>query len=193
MTGIRPYSVNLVCDRPQTLSRWLWLFKWIMLIPHFIILYFFGWISIPLMFLNWIIVVIVGVRPKVLFDFFVGLFRWQTRVNIYLAHLTDSYPPFSMQSASNYPVEINVEYTRKANRITSFFRLLMLIPHWILICPLAFLAFGAIIFHMIFVILMGKPHAEVFNLIVSLSRWYLRVNMYFSLATDRYPPILKFS
>ena len=193
MPNQRPYSVNLVCDRPETLSRWLWLFKWILLIPHFIILYFIGWVSIPLLFLNWIIVVILGVRPRPFFDFFVGLFRWQTRVNSYLVHLTDSYPPFSMQSASNYPVKVDVEYTRKANRVTSFFRLLMLIPHWILFYPLSLLVFGAIIFHVLYVIVMGKPHAEVFNLIVSLSRWFTRVNMYFSLATDRYPPILNFS
>jgi hypothetical protein len=80
------------------LNRWLPLVKWLLAIPHYIVL-FILWISaIIVVFLAWFTILFTGRYPRDMFDFVVGVFRWQMRVQAYAFLLvTDRYPPFSLQ------------------------------------------------------------------------------------------------
>lgn len=92
------YPVNLIATYPEKSSRLLMfflIFKPILLIPHVIILYFLTFATVFVIFVAWWIVVITGNYPKGLWDFHLGVYRWQMRVTAYMLGLTDEYPPFS--------------------------------------------------------------------------------------------------
>ena len=70
--------------------------KILLLIPHFVVLYFLGILGFVCAFAAQVAVVVTGHYPKPLFEVVVGLMRWQVRVNAYFVGLTDVYPPFRL-------------------------------------------------------------------------------------------------
>src|SRR3954470_21282804 len=84
-------------DVPNELNRWLPLVKWLLAIPHDIVLAFLGFAAFISVVIAWFAILFTGRYPRGLFDFVVGVFRWGTRVNAYtLALVTDQYPPFRL-------------------------------------------------------------------------------------------------
>lgn len=94
-------SVHLDIDRPDVerdLNRWLPLVKWLLAIPHIIVLLFLGLAVVAVTIIAWFAVLFTGRYPASMFDFVVGVLRWGTRVNAYAFLLTtDRYPPFSLE------------------------------------------------------------------------------------------------
>jgi hypothetical protein len=94
-------SVHLEIDYPdveQDLNRWLPLVKWLLAIPHYIVLVFLVVAAIVAVFMAWFAILFTGRYPRGLFDFVVGVARWFLRVEAYATLLvTDRYPPFSLQ------------------------------------------------------------------------------------------------
>lgn len=97
---VEEQGVHLEIDYPNVetdLNRWLPLIKWLLAIPHYIVLFVLGIIGFFLLTIAWFAILITGRYPRPLFDYFVGLMRWGLRVSGYMALLvTDRYPPFSM-------------------------------------------------------------------------------------------------
>ena len=92
-------SVHLNFPYPdaQQLNRWLPLVKWLLAIPHYIVLFFLGIGAIVAIILAWFAILFTGRYPRGLFDFVVGVMRWSNRVTGYaFALVTDEYPPFSL-------------------------------------------------------------------------------------------------
>ena len=182
------YPVIYEQEMPETLSRWLWLFKWLLAIPHWIALSIVGFVSIFIMFIAWLAILITGSYPRGLFDFMVGLERWSARVNAYMMHMTDKYPPFSMQEDDTYPVHVTAEYPLKSNRLTVFFRWILAIPQWIIVSALGNVLSLLWFVNVLIAIFTGKPNPEVFRIMVGINRWTTRVNLYSYCVTDQYPP-----
>ena len=94
-------SVHLEIDYPdveQDLNRWLPLVKWLLAIPHYIVLAVLVVVAILAIFIAWFAVLFTGRYPRGLFDYVVGVARWALRVEAYAILLvTDRYPPFSLQ------------------------------------------------------------------------------------------------
>jgi len=85
-------------DAPKELNRWLPLVKWILAIPHYLILLVLLVLSIGAVIIAWFAIVFGGRYPRPLFDFIVGTVRWGYRVQAYMLLLiTDKYPPFRME------------------------------------------------------------------------------------------------
>jgi len=92
-----PDPAVLVVDDPDEMNRWLPLVKWLLLIPHFIILSLLGIAVFVVVIVAFFAVLFTGRWPEGLRTFVVGYFRWTMRVNAYFLFLTDAYPPFSLQ------------------------------------------------------------------------------------------------
>jgi hypothetical protein len=97
-------SVHLEIDYPdveQDLNRWLPLVKWLLAIPHYIVLVVLGivaFVAFVAFVIAWFAILFVGRYPRELFDFVVGVGPWGLRVNAYAFLLvTDRYPPFSLK------------------------------------------------------------------------------------------------
>ena len=97
---VEEQSVHLEIEYPDvqtSLSRWLPLVKWLLAIPHYILLFLLGVSACFIAFYAWFAILVTGRYPRSLFDFVVGVGRWGLRVGAYAFLLvTDRYPPFSM-------------------------------------------------------------------------------------------------
>jgi hypothetical protein len=97
---VEEQSVHLEIDYPDVerdLNRWLPLVKWLLAIPHYIVLVLLWLAAILLIVVAWFVILITGSYPRSVFDFVVGVARWSLRVGAYAFLLvTDRYPPFSL-------------------------------------------------------------------------------------------------
>jgi Domain of unknown function (DUF4389) len=93
-------AVHLDFDYPdaQNLNRWLPLVKWLLAIPHYVVLFFLGVGAVGAVVIAWFAILFTGTYPRALFEYVVGVIRWSNRVNGYAFSLvTDQYPPFSLR------------------------------------------------------------------------------------------------
>lgn len=93
-----------------------------------------------------------------------------------------------MDADDSYPVRLEAEYVEEANRLTTFFRYLLSIPHFIVLWFLGIVAYFAYWALTLVVIFTGKPHKGLFDFLVGYNRWSARANCYYWLLTDEYPP-----
>ncbi|MCH8062343.1 MAG: DUF4389 domain-containing protein [Chloroflexi bacterium] len=193
------YPVSVEGELSEDLSRWLWLVKWILIIPHLVVL-FFLWITfIAITVVAFFAIVFTGKYPRGMFGFNVGVLRWTWRVGFYSysALGTDRYPPFSLESR-DYPANLEVEYPESLSRGLVFVKSwLLAIPHYIV---MAFLSGGAgsssggslkgllVIFAAIMLLFKGRYPQDIYNLVIGFNRWSFRVLAYAALMRDDYPP-----
>ncbi|TCC16486.1 DUF4389 domain-containing protein [Kribbella speibonae] len=203
-----PVHVNAALD-PGT-SRWLWLLKWILAIPHWIVLLFL-WIGFLVATVIAFFAILFTERyPRGIFDFTVGVLRWSWRVNYYAygALGTDQYPPFTLAEVESYPAQLTVDYPERLSRGLVLVKWwLLAIPHYIIVGVFVggstWAANGSddwwwnlggglvgvlVIFAAIALLFTGIYPRGLFDLILGLNRWALRVSGYSALMTDVYPP-----
>jgi hypothetical protein len=201
--------VRLEAHLDPRLSRWLWLFKWLLLIPHLVVLFLlwvgFGVLSVVAFFA----ILFTGRYPRSLFDFNVGVLRWSWRVAFYGsgAFGTDRYPPFSLDDHPEYPATLNVEYPARLSHGLVLVKWLLALPHLLIVSVFvgsgAYLAgqFGEWAFTFggglvgllalvaaVALMITGRYPQGLFDFILGLDRWVLRVAAYVGLMTDTYPP-----
>src|ERR1700680_2621833 len=89
--------LNFAYPDVRQMNRWLPLIKWILAIPHYVVLFFLGIAAVVAVIVAWFAILFTGTYPRTLFDFVVGVIRWGNRVNGYaFALVTDQYPPFRL-------------------------------------------------------------------------------------------------
>jgi hypothetical protein len=90
-------AVHLDVEYPADLNRWLPLVKWLLALPHLIVLAILGIVYYIVLIIAWFAILFTARYPRPLFDFSVGVNRWSLRVSAYAFYLlTDKYPPFSL-------------------------------------------------------------------------------------------------
>ncbi|MEX2210573.1 MAG: DUF4389 domain-containing protein [Gaiellaceae bacterium] len=175
---------------PQ-LSRWLWLVKWLLIIPHVIVLAFL-WIAFLLLtIVAFFAILVTGRYPRGMFDFNLGVLRWTWRISYYSygALGTDRYPPFSLGEAPDYPARFDVSYPERLSRGKVLVKWwLLAIPHYIVLGALDGLATVLVLIAGIVLLFTGRYPQGLFDFTMGLNRWVFRVIPYAALMTDEYPP-----
>ncbi len=192
------YPVDITAEKTEPLSPALWLVKWFLLIPHFIVLAFL-WAGCAVSWvLSFFAILFTGRYPRGLFNYNVGVLRWSWRVAFYSydALATDRYPPFTLQ-AGGYPADLHVAYPETLSRGLVLVKWwLLAIPHYIVVGVFQGgagfyelgLTFILTIFAGVTLLFTGRYPEEIFRLVVGMNRWTLRVAAYAALMTDEYPP-----
>jgi len=206
----RAYPVHVDGQEGQNLSRWLWLVKWVLVIPHYLVLIPLWFVFIITSIVALVAIVITGRYPRDLFEFNVGVLRWNWRVSYYAygALATDQYPPFTLREVPEYPAHLDVDYPEHLSRGLALVKWwLLAIPHYIVVAILVGGAATAtyqatntdwrweggligILVLVVGVVLLftGRYPRALFDLLLGLNRWVIRVAAYAGLMTDVYPP-----
>lgn len=183
------YPVQLEVDPAVPQNRLAVLLRLILMIPHIIIWYFLGIVQEVVGLLSWIVIVITGRFPAGLHRFATGLLRWSARLNAYASLLTGVYPPFSIGEEPRYPVRLSVaEQTTGRNRLTALVRIILVLPHVIALAIVGILVTLVEIVAWLVAIVIGRVPDGLHALIAGYNVWGARVNAYFLLLVDDYPP-----
>ena len=204
MSAEESYPLEVEGTLDPQLSRGLWLVKWLLAIPHFVVLAFLWIAFFVLTFVALIAIVFTGRYPRSLFGFNVGVLRWTWRVGFYTyaALGTDRYPPFTLGPAPGYPASLDVVYPAQLSRGLALVKWwLLAIPQYLIVAVLlgggtrwSWVASGVglidllVFFAGVALLFTGRYPRGIFDLVVGLDRWALRVAAYAGLMTDRYPP-----
>ena len=195
------YPVALEARLEESLSRWRWTVKWLLAIPHYVVLAFLWAAFVVLTVVAFFGILVTGRYPRPLFDFNVGVMRWTWRVAYYAFTLgTDRYPPFSLAPEPDYPATLDVRYPERLSRR------LVLVKSWLLAIPHLMIVgiFSGSVFWAssdwpglttilalvagIVLLFTARYPRDVFDLLVGLNRWTWRVVAYVALMRDEYPP-----
>ncbi|HET6501940.1 MAG TPA: DUF4389 domain-containing protein [Amycolatopsis sp.] len=204
------YPVVVQASR-EPLSRWLWLVKWLLAIPHYFLLAFLWLAFVVLTIVAFFAILVTGRYPRGIFDFNVGVMRWSWRVHYYsyAALATDRYPPFSLADVPDYPARLEIEYPERLSRG------LVLVKWWLLAIPQyivvgVFVGGGSwyagrsgdtsfnwaagglvgllVVIAAIVLLFTGSYPKPIYDFVLGMDRWVIRVGAYAALMTDRYPP-----
>lgn len=195
------YPTRLDVDYPESPSRVLallgvlFVLKGLLLIPHVIVISILGLIATVVIWIGYLAVLITGSYPAGLYGFVLGVQRWGYRTSGWLYGFTDSYPPFSLGAAEDYAVRFEVEQPESSSRILAllgvlffFPKLVLLIPHLIILTALAFVTLVVVYIAYWAVLITGTYPRGLFDFAVGIVRWETRTDSWFIGFADRYPP-----
>ena len=204
--GDAPVRIEGRLDEP--VSRWLWLVKWILLIPHLVVLVVL-WLAFAVVsFIAFFAILFTARYPRSLFGFNLGVLRWTWRVTYYgySALGTDDYPPFTLGEVPGYPATLTVAYPERLSRGLVLVKWwLLAIPHYLVLALIGGavgagvsggdwqVPFGGLLPLLVLVVAVsllftGTYPAGLFDLVMGLNRWVYRVIAYVALMRDEYPP-----
>ncbi|MFL6144251.1 MAG: DUF4389 domain-containing protein [Labedaea sp.] len=183
-------------------SRGLWLVKWILLIPHLIVLSVLWLAFTVLTVVAFFAILFTGRYPGSIFEFNLGVLRWTWRVWFYGygALGTDRYPPFSLGAEPDYPATLDIAYPRRLSRGLVLVKWwLLALPHYLVVA--FFVGSGFVLWRLggglvtvlaliagVVLLYTSRYPRGIFDFVVGMNRWAFRVGAYAALLTDEYPP-----
>jgi len=188
------YPVTLTFDSPEKIARWRPLVHWLLAIPHFVILYVLGIVAEVLAIIAWFAGVFTGKIPEGLQKPIAMYVRYNARVTTYALFQREEYPPFAFDGSfadpgDDHRIRVDVEPAIEGrNRLTIFFRLIMVIPQFFVLIFVSIAACVVMVIGFFAVIILGRWPAGLNDFLIGFLRWTTRVNAYCYLLTDEYPP-----
>jgi Domain of unknown function (DUF4389) len=209
---VDPHPVRLE-GRFDSPSRWLWLVKLLLLIPHLLALFFLFIAFALLTIVAFFAILFTGRYPRGMFDFNVGVLRWAWRVFFYFfgALGTDRYPPFTTAVVPDYPANLEIDYPERLTRWLVLVKWVLAFPHYLIVSVFVgggwWAASGGwdrddewhgggrpglivvlVVFAAIALLFTTRYPRGIYDFVLGLNRWVYRVVAYVTLMTDVYPP-----
>jgi hypothetical protein len=205
-----PVRVDATLDLP--ISRWLWLVKWVLAIPHYLVLVLLWLAFVVVTVVAFFAILLTERYPRSLFDFNLGVMRWTWRVHYYAygALGTDRYPPFTLARVPDYPARLDIAYPERLSRGLVLVKWwLLALPHYLVLSIMvggglwlgsrdaeagsAGWSLGGLVGLLVLIVAIsvlftGRYPDSLYRLIMGMDRWSLRVAAYAALMTDVYPP-----
>jgi hypothetical protein len=203
-----PYPVRVSAHHDTPPNRWLWLVKWLLLLPHYVVLTGLWVAFLVVTLFAYVVVLTSGRYPKAMFEFGVGVLRWTWRVMYYgyVVLGTDRYPPFTVHKVPDYPAELDIEPALDRPRWLPLVAWLLVIPHGMILkgllntellrlipigsfsipIPVGVTSAGITVIATQLVI-TGQHPRGLYDLFTGVARWLLRVAAYVALLTAVYP------
>ena len=190
-TAAEEYPLHADIRHQPEYSRFMPLVKWLLAIPHYIVLILLAIGALFAILISFFAVIITRRYPRGLFDYVVGVSRWAWRVQAYVLLMVDPYPPFTLQDDPDYPARFEIDYPEDGvARWRPLFAWILAIPYLIIAGILFYLA-EILAFFAFFTILFAKKYPEgMFKIALVGLRWQARGNAYAYWLTTRYPPFV---
>ena len=187
------YPATIDVETPDKIDNWRPLLQWLFAIPHLIIATAMEYLSQALAFVSWLMILFTGRLPEGLANLQIMIMRYAFRSYAYAGFLHDQYPPFdftmSADDSGGQPVRLDITPDLgDRNRLTVALRIFWVIPAFLFAALIAivgvicwFLGFFAVLF-------TGRWPEGLRSWVMKMIRVMIRVNTYFNLLTDEYPP-----
>src|SRR5215208_2053429 len=190
------YPLRVEGELDGHVSRWLWLVKWVLMIPHAIVLVFLWIAFVVLTVVAFFAILFTGRYPRA------GFYS-------YSALGTDRYPPFTLAEVPDYPARLEVEHPQALSRGLVLVKWwLLALPHYLIVAVFAGGAWaglnaandhggwssgGGLIGLLVLIagvvlLFTGRYPKAIFDFVLGMNRWVYRVAAYATLMTDKYPP-----
>ena len=188
------YPAVLEIDQPDHVANWRPLVHWLLVIPQWIVVYVLGIVAEVVALISWFAIIFTGKMPDGMANLIALYIRYYNRAAAYGQFMREEYPPFSFETVPQDPGDYAGVRTELApeledrNRLTTAFRFILVIPHVFVLAILGFVVFFAMIGAFFVVLFTGRWPDGLFTFVLGYMRWTTRVNAYFLLLTDEYPP-----
>jgi hypothetical protein len=189
-SAVNPVQVSL--DSPLEIDRWRAIINPIMAIPHLIFLYILTAVLGVITFIAWLSILFTGEYPPGMFDFAVGVLRYQWRVYTFYMFRRESYPAFTVVNGPNDPGDDPAKFSTQLaspprNRMTVLFRFLLCIPVFVVLFVYGIGAYISLIIAWFTVLFTGTWPESQWNFVLRVVRYAYRAVTYYYLMTDVYP------
>jgi hypothetical protein len=186
------YPVTVGLDAPLEIARWRVIGNYIMAIPHFIFLYVLQIVVEVLVVVAWVAIIVTGQLPSGIGSFIAGVHRYQWRVVTFALFLREPYPAFSIPTGyaetGGDPAWLNIVPAQRYSRLAVIFRFILIIPHLLFGLALFIGLYVAWIVAFFAVLITGRWPAGLRKFVVGVEFWATRVNAWYTLLADDYPP-----
>ncbi len=188
------YPATFSFDPPERIDRWRPLVQWLLAIPHLLIVDVLATVARLLAVISWFAILFTGRLPAGLAGFQSMYLRYSLRTATYAGFMRAEYPPFGFTTTPADPGEdtrVRVEVVpelENRNRLTTAFRIILVIPHLIVLVGLGIAVFVVGVIAFFAVIFTGRWPQGLRGFVLGVGRWWLRVDAYLLLLADEYPP-----
>jgi hypothetical protein len=188
------YPATFSFDPPEKVANWRPLVNWLLAIPHLVILYGLRILAEAVGIISWFVILFTGELPEGFANIQAMFMRYELRTYTFYLFMCEEYPPFAFGMTPTDPGEeprLHVEFRPQLtdrNRLTVGFRIILVIPQLIVVAVLELVGWVVSVIAFFAVLFTGRWPEGMRTFVLNVMRWYLRVQTYFLLLTDEYPP-----
>lgn len=184
-----PNTTTYAAVNVEKRSRLTTFFRGLLVIPHLIVLALWGFVAFFAVIVAWFALLFTARYPAGLYNFLAGFSRYTARVYGYYYLLADPYPPFNGDEHPEYPVVLQIgPPLAHYSRLLVFFRLILLIPVYIVLYVLSIVAGVVVILNWLVIVVLGRLPEGLHSVVAFCQSYQARSTVYALLLTEAFPP-----